>query len=44
MHRTDLMELAARNNIRNAGQIINEIGDTCAGWAKIAKECDVPKK
>lgn len=42
--RTDLMELAARNNIRNAGQIINEIGDTCAGWAKIAKECDVPKK
>ncbi|MCQ2231541.1 MAG: type II toxin-antitoxin system HipA family toxin [Paludibacteraceae bacterium] len=42
--RTDLMELAARNNIRNAGQIINEIGDTCAGWAQIAKECDVPQK
>lgn len=42
--RADLMELATRNNIRNAGQIIDEISDTCAGWAQIAKGCDVPQK
>lgn len=41
--RADLLELAARNNIRNAGQIIDKVCDTCAGWPKIAKECDVPK-
>lgn len=41
--RADLLELAARNNIRNASQIIDEVCDACAGWPKIAKECDVPK-
>ena len=41
--RTDLMELAARNNIRNASQIIDEVCSVCAGWPTIAKECDVPQ-
>ena len=41
--RTDLLELAARNNIRNASQIIDEVRDACALWPKIAKECDVPQ-
>ena len=40
--RSDLLELAARNSIRNASQIIEEVCNTCAGWQKIAKECDVP--
>ena len=41
--RADLLELATRNNIRNASQIIEEICDVCAGWHQIAKECDVPQ-
>ena len=41
--RTDLLELATRNNIRNASQIIDEVRDACALWPKIAKECDVPQ-
>ena len=41
--RKDLMELAARNNIRDASHIIDEICGVCAGWKKIAKECDVPQ-
>ena len=41
--RIDLLELAARNNIRSASEIIDEICDVCAGWELIAKECDVPK-
>lgn len=41
--RTDLLELAARNNIRNASLIIEEVCDACAGWHRIARECDVPQ-
>lgn len=41
--RKDLLELAARNNIRNASLIIDEICDVCSGWRQIAKECDVPQ-
>lgn len=41
--RADLLELAKRNNIRNASQIIDEVCETCAGWPQIAKECDVPQ-
>lgn len=43
INRADLLELAARNNIRNASQIIDEVRDTCADWQSIAKECNVPK-
>ncbi|MCQ2074706.1 MAG: type II toxin-antitoxin system HipA family toxin [Bacteroidaceae bacterium] len=41
--RADLLELAARNDIRNASQTIDEICDTCADWHRIAKECGVPQ-
>lgn len=41
--RDDLLELGARNNIRNASYIIDEVCDVCATWPTIAKECDVPK-
>ena len=41
--RADLLELAARNNIRDASQIIEEIVDVCADWNRIARECDVPQ-
>jgi len=42
INRADLLELAARNNIRNASQIIDEICDSCSGWGRIARECEVP--
>jgi len=41
--RTDLIELAAHNNIRDAALIIEEICDNCSHWSQIARECDVPK-
>jgi len=41
--RTDLLELAARNNIRNAQQIIDEVCSACADWYRIAKERYVPQ-
>lgn len=41
--RADLLELAARNNIKNASHIIDEVCDACAGWQKLAKECGVPQ-
>lgn len=41
--RIDLLELAARNNIRNASHIIDEVCNACADWHKIAKECNVPQ-
>lgn len=42
--RADLLELATRNNIRNASQIIDEVCSSCADWPKIARECDVPQE
>ncbi|MCF0198294.1 MAG: type II toxin-antitoxin system HipA family toxin [Bacteroidaceae bacterium] len=41
--RADLLELATRNNIRNASQIIDEVCHACADWPMMAKECDVPQ-
>lgn len=43
INRTDLLELASRNNIRNASEIIDEVCSTCANWPQIAKECGVPQ-
>lgn len=40
--RKDLLECGAKNNIKNASQIIDEICDTASLWPTIAKECDVP--
>lgn len=41
--RNDLLECAAKNNIKNASLIIEEISDTASLWPTIAKECDVPQ-
>jgi len=41
--RHDLLELAARNNIRNASHIIDDVCDACALWPTVAKECGVPQ-
>ena len=37
--RNDLLELGARNNIRNASHIIDEVCEACATWAKVCR-CD----
>jgi len=42
--RKDLLECAARNNIKNAAQIIDEICETASHWPAIAAECGVPRK
>lgn len=41
--REDLLELASRNNIRGASQIIEEVCDACSQWPQIARECGVPQ-
>lgn len=41
--RHDLMECARRNNIKNAGLIIDQIIAQAALWPKMAKECGVPQ-
>lgn len=41
--RTDLMEFARRNNIKEASEIIDMIVETASHWPTIAKECDVPQ-
>jgi len=43
INRADLLELAARNNIRDASSIIDEVCEVCSGWPQIARECDVPQ-
>ena len=42
--RADLLECAARNNIKEAALIIDEISETASRWPSIAKECDVPQE
>jgi serine/threonine-protein kinase HipA len=39
--RADLLELARRNNIRDAGIVVDEVCEVCAGWPLMAKECGV---
>ena len=41
--RKDLLECAASNNIRNAGEIIDQVCDAASRWGGIAKECGVPQ-
>lgn len=41
--RYDLLELARRNNIKEASEIIDMITDTAARWPIIARECEVPQ-
>lgn len=40
--RHDLLELANRNNIKGANEIIDQIMDVASGWAEIASEIGVP--
>lgn len=42
--RRDLLECAARNNIKNAPQIIDGICDAASRWPAIAAECGVSRK
>lgn len=42
--RTDLIEIATRNNIKNANEIIDEICEVVAGWPILAKRCEVPQE
>lgn len=42
--RNDLLEIAKRNNIKEAADIIDQISTVSSGWDKIARECDVPSK
>lgn len=41
--RGDLLEFARRNNIKNAGEIIDNITENASRWPLIAGECDVPR-
>ncbi len=42
--RRDLLECAARNNIKNAPQIIDGICDAASRWPAIAADCGVSRK
>lgn len=41
--RADMLELARRNNIKDAVGIIDMISDTASRWPSMAKECGVPQ-
>ena len=41
--RKDLLECGAKNNIKNASLIIDEVCEIVSQWPTIAKECDVPQ-
>lgn len=42
--RDDLMEFARRNNIKDAGAIIDNTIECASAWPAIARECEVPQK
>lgn len=42
--RGDLMECARRNNIKDAGTIIDNVIERASEWPTIARECEVPQK
>lgn len=42
--REDLLELAKRNNIKDAPEIIDRISTVATSWSQIANECGVPEK
>ena len=41
--RKDLLECGAKNNIKNASLIIDEVCEIASQWPIMAKECDVPQ-
>ncbi len=42
--RADLLEIASRNSITNANEIIDEICEVVAEWPILARECEVPQE
>lgn len=42
--RYDLLEIAKRNNIKEASEIIDQVSTVASGWGNIARECGVPDK
>lgn len=42
--RKDLLECAAKNNIKGAVEIIDQIKDVASRWESVAHECDVPRE
>lgn len=40
--RSDLLEIAKRNNIKEAVEIIDQVSTIASGWGCIASECGVP--
>ncbi|MDE7151381.1 MAG: hypothetical protein K2O27_03875, partial [Candidatus Amulumruptor sp.] len=42
--RTDLLEFANRNNIKDAAEIIDSITEVSSHWPLIARECEVPQQ
>lgn len=42
--RRDLLEIAKRNNIKEAAEIIDQVSTVASGWGSIANECGVPDK
>lgn len=40
--RDDLLEFAAKNNIKDAASVIDDVCEAASHWEGIAKECGVP--
>ena len=40
----DLLECGAKNNIKNAAQIIEEVCQAASMWPEIARQNEVPQK
>lgn len=40
----DLLECGAKNNVKNAARIIDEVCQAVSMWPEIARECEVPQK
>lgn len=41
--RQDLLEFARHNNIKEANEIIDRIGEVSSRWPRLARECEVPQ-
>lgn len=42
--KTDLLDFAKANNIKDAAEVIEEVIDHVAEWPKLATECGVPSE
>ena len=40
--RDDLLEFAAKNNIKDAASVIDDVCEVASRWVGIAKDCGVP--